>query len=312
MCGQVPDKEVEYEMLLIFQSLKDYLEHVSAQSLLRCSKCHQRTCIACRQLYTEVESASATTNPSLKAADKLDGTTEGEVPLAAQLLHCPQIQAVCLTVGLAHVEEVLKADPAHLSPGARKRGRPAGTEANGETAAKKASVTTAAGTTSVTGKWQTSGWAAIAQANTLASFSIPTEPLASLDDDDVDDYEYDAMYPMFLTTSETSTRDNGTGFAGSYSSSEHSWTRSSSSRQQAQDERLREALSQIRPFVPDVHRQPCAVQSDFMPHITSIAAVRRRFLPVACTLLRTERRVVCVACRKRSCLTNVSSGHVVA
>lgn len=312
MCGQVPDKEREYEMLLIFRSLKDYLEHVSAQSILRCSKCHQRTCIACRQLYTEVESASTTANPFLKAANKLDGTKEGEVPLAAQLLHCSQIQAVCLAVGLAHVEEVLKADLAHPSPTARKRNRPAGPEANGETAAKKASVTTAAGTTSVKGKSQTSDWTATTQANTLTSFSISTDPLASLDGDDVDDYDYDATSPMHLTMSGTSSRDNGTGFAGSYSSSEHSWTRSLSSKQQAQDERLREALSQIRPFVPDVHRQPCAVQSDFMPHITSIAALRRRFLPVACTLLRTERRVVCVACCEQSCLTNVVSGHVVA
>lgn len=61
-----------------------------------------------------------------------------------------------------------------------------------------------------------------------------------------------------------------------------------------QDETLRHGLESLRPFLPNLTRDS-PHKSDYLPHVASIAHLRRRFLPIASRLLngaRYERAVI--------------------
>lgn len=51
-----------------------------------------------------------------------------------------------------------------------------------------------------------------------------------------------------------------------------------------QDEALRQGLETLRPFLPNLARDS-PHKSDYLPHVASIAHLRRRFLPIASRLL---------------------------
>ncbi|PWN45521.1 hypothetical protein IE81DRAFT_344822 [Ceraceosorus guamensis] len=268
-CGLVPELESDFNMLLIFPSLKEFVAHVTEHSVLRCRVCQEQTCVACRQSYIEQMALPQAECPRTKSPGK-DVSSSSEPPLPAHLVHCSQLQAICLAVGLAHIEDLLKCEDVKNHASSLKRHR-AANAAEGMSAAKKANNASASTESKSNGRKKASNLASQTPANlSMSSYSL------------LDDHSF---YTSLGKS--RSDRQNGTGFAGS-SSNEHFWTQASNSKQQALDERIREALFQVRPFLPDVHRKPLAVQSDFMPHITSIAAVRRRFLPIASALLRTE------------------------
>ena len=58
--------------------------------------------------------------------------------------------------------------------------------------------------------------------------------------------------------------------------------------QRAKDTQLSLLLSQIRVFLPSVHREDGGKASDYLPHPTTLAHLRRRFNFVSSQLLRND------------------------
>ncbi|CAD6959755.1 unnamed protein product [Tilletia controversa] len=90
----------------------------------------------------------------------------------------------------------------------------------------------------------------------------------------------------------------GTGYAGS-SGENRSWFSAAALKQQENDRALAEGLASLRTYLPTFSRSPAAVKSDYMPHSTTLAHLRRRLLPIASKLLSsdsfvdmTERRIL--------------------
>ena len=58
--------------------------------------------------------------------------------------------------------------------------------------------------------------------------------------------------------------------------------------QRARDQKLSELLAQIRVFLPSLHREGGGKASDYLPHPTTLAHLRRRFNFVSSQLLRND------------------------
>ncbi|KAE8257269.1 hypothetical protein A4X13_0g2464 [Tilletia indica] len=91
---------------------------------------------------------------------------------------------------------------------------------------------------------------------------------------------------------------SGTGYAGS-ATENRSWAKAASLKQEQNDRALAEGLASLRVYLPTFGRSPAAVKSDYMPHSTTLAHLRRRLLPIASKLLSsdsfvdmTERRIL--------------------
>ena len=58
--------------------------------------------------------------------------------------------------------------------------------------------------------------------------------------------------------------------------------------QRAKDEKLGQSLSNIRVFLPNLHRTGGGQASDYLVHPTALAHLRRRFNHICSTLLRND------------------------
>lgn len=80
--------------------------------------------------------------------------------------------------------------------------------------------------------------------------------------------------------------DNGTGYAGA-PAEDRRWHIEQKQKQLKMDKLLRQSLQRVREFLPNTSRAS-PVSSDYMPHVVSIAQIRRRLLPIVSRLLQSD------------------------
>ncbi|KAI0071130.1 ubiquitin conjugating enzyme family protein [Panus rudis PR-1116 ss-1] len=111
------------------------------------------------------------------------------------------------------------------------------------------------------------------QVQTLAPISHP--------DDDEDD---DDGYPPVAQTKRMKV---GVGYAGD-AKEDTSGQLEAQAAQRVKDEKLANLLSSIRVYLPSLHREGGGKSSDYLPHPTTLAHLRRRFNFVSSQLLRND------------------------
>ncbi|KAK0552846.1 hypothetical protein OC845_001514 [Tilletia horrida] len=100
------------------------------------------------------------------------------------------------------------------------------------------------------------------------------------------DFDYDDFSDS-VSKRAKSKNTTGTGYAGS-SADAQAWSAAAAGKQQENDQALSEALALVRNFLPSLRREPNPTASDFDPHSTTLAHLRRRFLPIASKLLQSD------------------------
>ncbi|KIJ20079.1 hypothetical protein PAXINDRAFT_174590 [Paxillus involutus ATCC 200175] len=99
------------------------------------------------------------------------------------------------------------------------------------------------------------------------------------DDDDDDTY--------YMSLPAGKKARGGTGYAGD-GREDTSGQLEAQAQQRAKDEKIGSLLSQIRVYLPSLHRDGGALTSDYMVHPTALAHLRRRFNYLCSTLLRND------------------------
>ncbi|KII94754.1 hypothetical protein PLICRDRAFT_47766 [Plicaturopsis crispa FD-325 SS-3] len=107
--------------------------------------------------------------------------------------------------------------------------------------------------------------------------SVPKPPISTIEDDD--DY-----YP---TTTGKKAKSGGIGYAGDQRE-DNSGQLEAQALEKAKDEKVGLLLSQIRVYLPSLHRPGGGQTSDYLVHPTALAHLRRRFNHVCSTLLRND------------------------
>lgn len=87
-------------------------------------------------------------------------------------------------------------------------------------------------------------------------------------------------------TSDKDSSNKGTGYAGDVTEN-RVWHAQQRKKQFKADAALRQSLEMVRNYLPNTSRSS-PYSSDYMPHIVSIAQVRRRYLPIVSYLLQSD------------------------
>jgi len=108
---------------------------------------------------------------------------------------------------------------------------------------------------------------------------------SALDDIELDDDPDAELYSTLTKRSKPTV--TGTGYAG-HQQEAKVWASAATQKQQENDQALADSLALLRNFLPTLSRAPNPVPSDYMPHTTTLAHLRRRFLPIASRLLSSD------------------------
>ncbi|KAJ8086580.1 hypothetical protein AAF712_002010 [Marasmius tenuissimus] len=102
---------------------------------------------------------------------------------------------------------------------------------------------------------------------------------AAMDPDDEDDVYYGAV--------KGKKQKGGTGYAGNQKE-DNSGQVEAQAQQLAKDEKIGRLLTEVRTYLPSLHREGGARTSDYLVHPTALAHLRRRFNYVCSSLLRND------------------------
>ncbi|KAH8105029.1 hypothetical protein DFH11DRAFT_1645277 [Phellopilus nigrolimitatus] len=107
----------------------------------------------------------------------------------------------------------------------------------------------------------------------------PTTAQTADPDDDDEDY--------YATVTKGKKVKGGIGYAGNLRE-DHSGQLEALAIQKTKDEKIGNILKDIREFLPNLHREEGGKTSDYLPHPTTLAHLRRKFNYVSSTLLRND------------------------